>query len=91
MGFARLPLTKMATANPFALVHAIAYRSTLLLHARIQRGSGGRSSRPPPPWKITATGFLSNTAPDHLENHKATKPAFNVVGVMYLETIRYVL
>ena len=23
-------------------------------------------------------GFLSNTGPDHLKNHKATKPAFNV-------------
>ena len=23
-------------------------------------------------------GFLSNTGPDPLENHKATKPAFNV-------------
>ena len=28
--------------------------------------------------KITAIGFLSNTCPDSLENHKATKPLFNV-------------
>ena len=25
-------------------------------------------------------GFLSNTGPDPLKNHKATKPAFNVPG-----------
>ena len=25
-----------------------------------------------------AIGFLSNTGPEFLENHKATKPAFNV-------------
>ena len=25
-----------------------------------------------------AIGFLSNTGPDPMENHKATKPAFNV-------------
>ena len=38
---------------------------------------GGRGSRPP--LKIHKNkGFLSNTGPDHLENHKATKPAFNV-------------
>ena len=34
---------------------------------------------PPPPWKITKnTGFLSNTSPDPMGNHKTTKPAFNV-------------
>ena len=26
-----------------------------------------------------AIGFLINTGPDPMENHKATKPAFNVV------------
>ena len=30
------------------------------------------------PWKNTKIGFLSNTGPDPLKNHKATKPAFNV-------------
>ena len=44
---------------------------------RIQRGDRG-SGPPPPPLKITKIGFLSNTAPDLLTNHKATKPAFNV-------------
>ena len=34
---------------------------------------------PPPPQKITKNiGFLCNTCPDYLKNHKATKPAFNV-------------
>ena len=30
------------------------------------------------PKKSQNIGFLSNTGPDPLENHKATKPAFNV-------------
>ena len=33
---------------------------------------------PPPPENHKNIGFLSNTGPDPLENHKATKPAFNV-------------
>ena len=42
-----------------------------IAHARVQRGAGG----PDPPEKI---GFPSNTGPDPLTNHKATKLAFNV-------------
>ena len=38
---------------------------------------GGRGSGLPPE-KITNIGFLCNTGPDPLKNHKATKPAFNV-------------
>ena len=51
------------------------------IHTRIQRGRGqGVQTLPSPhPWKITKLqGSLSNTGPDTLENHKATKPAFNV-------------
>ena len=33
---------------------------------------------PPPPEKSQKIGFLSNTGPDPLKSHKATKPAFNV-------------
>ena len=40
------------------------------------RGGGARG--PDPPEKSQNKGFLSNTSPDSLENHKATKPAFNV-------------
>ena len=41
------------------------------LHARIQRG-GGRG--PNPPFKNTKhIGFLCNTCPDPVKNHKATK------------------
>ena len=36
-------------------------------------GAGG-----PDPLKITKLGFLSNTGPDLMKPHKATKPAFNV-------------
>ena len=45
-------------------------------HWRIQRGT--RDTDPPPPLKNHKNiGFLSNTGPDLLKNHKATKPAFN--------------
>ena len=45
------------------------------LHAQIQRVEQGVWT--PTPCKITKAGFLSNTGPDSLKNHKATKPAFN--------------
>ena len=44
-------------------------------HAQIQKG--GRGSGPPRE-SHKAIGFLSNTSPDPIENHKVTKPAFNV-------------
>ena len=37
---------------------------------------GGRGSGPPE--KSQNIGFLSNTGPDLLKNHKAFKPVFNV-------------
>ena len=39
-----------------------------------REGTGG----PDPPEKSQKIGFLSNTGPDLLKNHKATKQAFNV-------------
>ena len=39
------------------------------------RGGGGTGGLDP--LKIKKIGFLSNTGPDPLNNHKATKPAFN--------------
>ena len=52
-------------------------------HGRIQRGARGPDPPPPPQKKKKKKnhkniGFLSNTAPDPLKNHRATKPAFNV-------------
>ena len=51
-------------------------------HKRIQKGDGVHPPpRPPPPPPLTNhknIGFLSITGPDPLENHKATKPEFNV-------------
>ena len=42
-------------------------------------GGGGRRSRPSPLLKNHKNiGFLGNTGPDPLTNHKATKPAFNI-------------
>ena len=46
-------------------------------HAQIQRVEGGRRSGPSPE-KSQNIGFLSNTGPDLLEKHNASKPAFNV-------------
>ena len=41
---------------------------------------GGQGSGPPPRLITNhkSIGFLSNTGPDPLKNHKATKPALNV-------------
>ena len=52
-----------------------------MVSINIMRGSrGGRGSGPPPPPKNhKAIGLLGNTGPNLLQNHKATKPAFNVV------------
>ena len=40
---------------------------------------GGQGSVPPPTEKHRAIGFLSNTGPDPLINHKATNPA--IIGM----------
>ena len=42
---------------------------------RIQRGDRGSG---PPLKNHNNIGFISNTGPDPLKNHKGTKPAFNV-------------
>ena len=47
-------------------------------HAQIQRGEGGRRSGPSPLKIRKNIGFLSNTGPDLLEKHNASKPAFNI-------------
>ena len=41
-------------------------------------GQGLQTPPPPPPENLQTFGFLSNTSPDPLINHKATKPEFNV-------------
>ena len=46
------------------------------VHARIQRGDRGSGTHPLKNHKNT--GFSSNTGPDSLKNHEATKPSFNV-------------
>ena len=45
-------------------------------HARIQRGAGSQDPHHRKNHKFI--GFLSNTGPEPLKHHKATKPAFNV-------------
>ena len=47
----------------------------VLFHARFQRGGGWGFD---PLKSHKNTGFLRNTGPMSLNNHKATKPAFNV-------------
>ena len=51
------------------------------LHAQIQRGD--RWSDLPSGKSQKNIGFLSNTGPDPLKNHKATKPAFNI-GIIHV-------
>ena len=46
-------------------------------HGRIQRGGGYRGCGPPLK-NHKYIGFLSNTGPNLLKNHKATKPEFNI-------------
>ena len=46
-----------------------------------EEGGGGAGALPPPPSPLKNQqniGFQSNTSPDPLKIHKATKPAFNV-------------
>ena len=44
------------------------------------REGGGQGVRTPlPENSLKNIGFLSNTGPDPLINHKATKPAFNIL------------
>ena len=59
-----------------SVVLNVSAQESMYSHARIQR-EGGQGPRLPP-LKITKYEFLSNSAPDPLKNHKATKPAFNV-------------
>ena len=45
---------------------------------RGSRSGGTGDPDPTPLQKSQNIGFLSNTGPDPVNNHKATKPAFNV-------------
>ena len=45
---------------------------------RMRGFRGGGVDRGTPPEKSQNIGVLSNTALDPLENHKATKPTFNI-------------
>ena len=51
--------------------------SRMTFHMCGSRGGQGLRT-PPPPEKLQSIGFLSNTGPDPLKNHKVTKPAFNI-------------
>ena len=42
------------------------------------KGGGGETGGPDPLKNHKGIEFLSNTVSDHLKNHEATKPAFNV-------------
>ena len=44
----------------------------------MSRSRGGDRGSGPPLKNHKNIGFLSNTDPDPLKNHKATKPKFNV-------------
>ena len=59
--------------------------SNMNIHVRTQRGGGGAGGLDPLLKNHKNIEFLSNTGPDPLKNHKATKPAINV-GPMTSET-----
>ena len=70
---------RQATKNLASLsIWADSLKPCLPAHARIQRGGGGQSDWTTHLKNHKNIGFLSNTGPDPLENHKATKQAFNV-------------
>ena len=48
----------------------------VLGHGRIQRGGGGGRGSGPTLKNYKNIGFHSNSGPDPLKNHKATKPGF---------------
>ena len=56
----------------------IKFKDEYLLHKDMCRSRGGTGGLHPPLENYKNIGFLSNTGPDLLKNHKATKPAFNV-------------
>ena len=64
------------------MIHPLRSASTPLFllqpvnYGRIQRGDRGLD--PPLPVKSQKLEFLSNTVPDPLKNHKATKPELNI-------------
>ena len=73
----------MITIGQFLVTRSVCHDlfSRLDTITYVQTGSradpeGGQGVRTPPPPKNI--GFLSNTGPDPLKNHKAAKPAFNV-------------
>ena len=53
----------------------VGQHTCLLCWADTEEGTGCPDPRPEKSQKL---GFLSNTGQDPLNNHKATKPAFNV-------------
>ena len=50
---------------------------------------GGQGVLTPPGKLQSYIGFLSNTGQDPLENHKATKPAFNVGPIISPQAFRW--
>ena len=65
--------------DPFKEVIAWLIEVVLMITAHaMHRSSGGDRGSRPPLQNHQNLGFLSNTGPDCLKNHKATKPEFNV-------------
>ena len=60
-------------------VYQSSHQRMLYMYGSRGGGGGGGGQGVQTPWKIKKNiGFLSNTGPDPLNNHKATMPAFNV-------------
>ena len=60
------------------IIYRYALGSTLLALKPMRGSRGGAGGPDPPEYSQKNIGFLSNTGPDPLKNHKTTKLAFNV-------------
>ena len=56
-----------------------------------QEGAGEGGQDPPPPKNHKNRGVLSNTGLDFLNNHKATKPAFNVGHIIAFKVVSHAI
>ena len=80
------PIFRLCNCIEGKLLHCnrdLFYQKVFQLYRSVEQSMRGSREKgaatPPPPWKSHKNiGFLSTTGPDHLKNHKTTKPAFDI-------------
>ena len=68
----------ICSSNNLTIHRVHSFVKFLLQSYMLSRRGGGGGCRDDSPENHKNIGFLSNTGPDPLKNHKATKPAFKV-------------